>query len=103
MKRRDETLEVKATVAIGTAKQVADLVDKWVHIASTNFSGALQLEGSMDGSLWHVVHEHLATGSAVSEVVEVPQSWVYLRTNSTTVTSGTVPTAHLGAREARSN
>lgn len=87
------TLDVKGSVATGTASIVRPLIDKWVHISGT-FVADLDLQISLDdGTTWHT----LATVTAPA-IQEVPQAATHLRFDTTSYSSGT-PVAKLTGRD----
>lgn len=87
MRQRNYALEAKNAVAIGTAKSVQDLREKYVHISGT-FVATLNIEVSLDGGVKYI---SVATVSAVG-LTAIPHPATHMRINTTAFTSG-VPEA----------
>lgn len=88
-------MEVLASVGVGRTENVFRFRDKYVHVHGT-FSATVQLEASIDGSIYFTV------GAALSApgVVPFPETAEFARVRTTAFTSGT-PEATLAAFDER--
>lgn len=79
------------TTGLGDALCVLALRDKTIQIVGT-FVGTVQFQGSIDGTNW--VSEGAAQTAASTALLEVSETYQFMRANMTAYTSGT-PSAYL--------
>lgn len=98
---RGETypLNVPATATPGLPQMCHDLLDKWVEVTGIAGGGALQIEGSVNGSNWTISNAGSLTADGM---FEIPEAFRYIRVNRTVLGSGT-PAVLLAARQGRSD